>query len=378
MSRATRARRSRRCSTRWGAGSTTAPSRWSRCCATCRRGSSGRWRTWSDASSRRPSGDYELPWTLLQTLPGTGPLAAAALLAEVGDDMEAFGTARRLASWAGICPGNHESAGKSKGGKRRKGNVYLRRILCEVAHAAARTHGVQFGPYKQQLAKRRGAGRAVVATAHKILRIVFAMLRSSRGRGALSGYWSAGGMFTAGGRRVGDPPMVMRTDLFGRSCLADVEPECRCNVTRKVTDVRRGDDPVCRPDGRDLGCENDVAIERPVVGSRLASLTSVRPERGCLPHRRSRERQVLNEFDDRIEPSESLLPATPLQHAAYFVICDLRQDDTRTGCDERLKPLGTSQALRRSLRVRHQAQRPGVECDHQTHQVTPLCSVGNN
>ena len=124
--------------------------------------------------------DYELPWTLLQTLPGTGPLAAATLLAEVGDDMEAFGTARRLASWAGICPGNHESAGKSKGGKRRKGNVYLRRILCEVAHAAARTHGVQFGPYKQQLAKRRGAGRAVVATAHKILRIVFAMLRDGK------------------------------------------------------------------------------------------------------------------------------------------------------------------------------------------------------
>ena len=105
---------------------------------------------------------------MLQTLPGTGPLAAAALPAEVGDDMEAFGTARRLASWAGICPGNHESAGKSKGGKRRKGNVYLRRILCEIAHAAARTHGVQFGRYKQQLAKRRGAGRAVVATAHKI------------------------------------------------------------------------------------------------------------------------------------------------------------------------------------------------------------------
>ena len=201
---------------------------------------------------------------------------------------------------------------------------------------------------------------------------------SSRGRGALSGYWSAGGMFSSGGRRVGDPPMVRRTDLFGRSCLADVAPECRCNVTRKVTDVRRGDDPVCRPDGRDSGCENDVAIERPVVGSRLAPLTSVRPERGCLPHRRSRERQVLSEVDDRIEPSESLLPATPQQLAAYFVICDLRQDDTRAGCDERPKPLGTSQALRRSLRVRHQTQRPGVECDHQTHQVTPLCSVGNN
>ena len=120
--------------------------------------------------------DYELPWTLLQTLPGTGPLAAAALLAEVGDDMAVFGRARRLASWAGMCPGNHESAGKRQGGKRRNGNVYLRRILCEVAHAAARTRGVQFGPYKRGLAVRRGTGRAVVATAHKILRIAFAML----------------------------------------------------------------------------------------------------------------------------------------------------------------------------------------------------------
>ena len=124
--------------------------------------------------------EYELPWTLLQTLPGAGPLAAASLLAEVGDDMDTFGTARRLASWAGLCPGNHESAGKSKGGKRRKGNVYLRRILCEIAHAAARTHDVQFGPYKQHLAKRRGTGRAVVATAHKILRIAFAMLRDGK------------------------------------------------------------------------------------------------------------------------------------------------------------------------------------------------------
>ena len=108
--------------------------------------------------------DYELPWTLLQALPGTGPLAAAALLAEVGNDMEAFGTARRLASWAGMCPGmcpgSHESAGKSRGGKRRKGNVYLRRILCEVAHAAARTRGVQFGPYKVRAGGAARAGRS--------------------------------------------------------------------------------------------------------------------------------------------------------------------------------------------------------------------------
>jgi hypothetical protein len=107
-------------------------------------------------------------------------------------------------------------------------------------------------------------------------------------------------------------------------------------------------------------------------------LTGLCPERCRLPHRCGRERQVLDGFDQGIEPSESLLAATPQQLAAYFVICDLRQDDTRTGCDERLKSLGAGQALRRSLRLRHQAQRPGVECDDQTHQVTPLCSAGNN
>ena len=167
------------------------------------------------------------------------------------------------------------------------------------------------------------------------------------------------------------------TDSSG-SCAADVPPERRLNVTREVTDVRRGNDSVRRPDGRDLGCENDVGIERPVVGSRLAPLTSVCPEHGCLPHRRSRERQVLDQLDKPIEPSESLLATTAHQFAAYFVIGDLRQDDTRTGSDECLKPLGASQALGRSLRVRHQAQRAGVECDHQIHQVTPLCSVGNS
>ena len=124
--------------------------------------------------------DWEVPWTLLQTLPGAGPLAAAALLAETGADMGQFGTARRLASWAGMCPGNRESAGKAQGGRRRKGNAYLRRILTEIAHAASRTKGAQFGPRKRAVALRRGTGRAVVAPGHRILRIAFAMLRDCR------------------------------------------------------------------------------------------------------------------------------------------------------------------------------------------------------
>ena len=121
--------------------------------------------------------DYRTAWRQLQTLPGCGPLAAAAVLAEIGPDMERFGSARRLASWAGVCPGNRESAGKRGSGRTRKGNRYLRRILCEIAHAASRTRNAQFGPLKKGLTVRRGTGRAVMAVAHKILRIIYAMLR---------------------------------------------------------------------------------------------------------------------------------------------------------------------------------------------------------
>ncbi|CAI08075.1 transposase [Aromatoleum aromaticum EbN1] len=68
---------------------------------------------------------------LLQTLPGVDLIGAAMLLVEIGTDMEAFGSADRLASWVGICPGNNESAGKRKSGRLRKGNLYVRRLLCE-------------------------------------------------------------------------------------------------------------------------------------------------------------------------------------------------------------------------------------------------------
>jgi transposase len=79
---------------------------------------------------------------LLQTLPGVDLIGAAMLLVEIGSDMAAFGTADRLASWVGICPGNNESAGKRKSGRVRKGNLYVRRLLCEFAHAASRTKSV--------------------------------------------------------------------------------------------------------------------------------------------------------------------------------------------------------------------------------------------
>jgi transposase len=113
---------------------------------------------------------------LLQTLPGVDLIGAAMLLVEIGTDMDAFGSADRLASWVGICPGNNESAGKRKSGRVRKGNLYVRRLLCEFAHAASRTQSV-FKSKFQSLLVRRGYKRAIVALGHKILRTVFFMLK---------------------------------------------------------------------------------------------------------------------------------------------------------------------------------------------------------
>lgn len=119
------------------------------------------------------------PWQaqlkLLQTIPGIDEQGAAMLLVEIGADMDAFGSAERLASWVGICPGNNESAGKRKSGRIRRGNVWVRRLLCEFAQAAARTR-CAFKDKFQALAIRKGHKKSIVALAHKILRTVYAML----------------------------------------------------------------------------------------------------------------------------------------------------------------------------------------------------------
>jgi len=115
---------------------------------------------------------------LLCTIPGIDIMGAAMLLVEIGTDMDAFGSADRLASWVGICPGNNESAGKRKTGRMRKGNRYVRRLLCECAHAASRTTSVFKSKYTS-LAIRRGHKRAIIALAHKLLRTCYFMI--SRG-----------------------------------------------------------------------------------------------------------------------------------------------------------------------------------------------------
>ena len=114
---------------------------------------------------------------LLQTLPGIDIQGAAMLLVEIGADMTVFGSAERLASWVGICPGNNESAGKRKTGRIRKGNAWVRRLLCEFAQAAARTR-CAFKDKFDSLTIRKGHKKSIVALAHKMLRTLYAMLAS--------------------------------------------------------------------------------------------------------------------------------------------------------------------------------------------------------
>jgi transposase len=113
----------------------------------------------------------------LVTIPGVGRRTAEVLVAEMGTDMDQFPTARHLASWVGLCPGNNESAGKQKSGRTRKGNPWLRTALVEVAQAAGRAKRTYLGAHYQRSVARRGKKKATVAVAHTILVIAYHLLQ---------------------------------------------------------------------------------------------------------------------------------------------------------------------------------------------------------
>jgi len=113
---------------------------------------------------------------LLDTIPGVDQRGAEVIVTEIGIDMSRFETAPRLAAWAGVAPGNDESAGKQRSAKTRKGNRPLRAILTQLAHAAVRTRGTYLSALYQRLAARRGKQRAIIAVAHSMMRSVFHML----------------------------------------------------------------------------------------------------------------------------------------------------------------------------------------------------------
>ncbi len=113
---------------------------------------------------------------LLETIPGVDRRSAESIIAEIGVDMAQFGSSARLASWAGMCPGNNESAGKHRSGKTRKGSKWLRTALTESAKAAARSKGTYFSAQHARLKGRRGPGKATIAVGHSILVVAYHVL----------------------------------------------------------------------------------------------------------------------------------------------------------------------------------------------------------
>ena len=113
---------------------------------------------------------------LLDTIPGVGEATAETIVGEIGVDMSRFPTARHLASWAGMCPGNNESAGKRKSGKTTKGSPYLRTALVQVAWAASHSKGTYLAAQFHQLVRRMGKKKALIAVGHSILVIIYHVL----------------------------------------------------------------------------------------------------------------------------------------------------------------------------------------------------------
>jgi transposase len=129
-----------------------------------------------DAEIRELMTPYVAQLAALDSIPGVSHRIAEVLIAEIGVDMVPFASAERLASWAGMCPGNHESAGKRQSGRTRKGSPWLRRALTEAAHGAARTKNKYLSAQYHRIAARRGSKRAILAVGHSILTISYYLL----------------------------------------------------------------------------------------------------------------------------------------------------------------------------------------------------------
>jgi transposase len=114
----------------------------------------------------------------LDTIPGVNRRTAEVLVAEIGVDMSRFPSDRHLASWAGLCPGNHESAGKHRTGRTRKGNIWLRGALVEAALGATRTKNSAVAARYRRVLRHRGHKKAIVAVAHHLLITAYHVLAS--------------------------------------------------------------------------------------------------------------------------------------------------------------------------------------------------------
>ncbi|MBZ5753920.1 IS110 family transposase [Metabacillus rhizolycopersici] len=122
--------------------------------------------------------NYQEEVQLLITMPGIKKDTAAVIIAEIGIDMAQFPTSKHLASWAGLSPGNYESAGKRKSARTVKGNPHIKTALCEAAWAVSRSRNKRLAVKYWSLAARRGKKKALVAIGHRMLTIVYHMLQN--------------------------------------------------------------------------------------------------------------------------------------------------------------------------------------------------------
>lgn len=123
---------------------------------------------------------YQQQVELIKTNPGFDTVAAQHTFVEIGGDINPFPSERHLASWAGVCPGNNESAGKRKSAHVTKGNRWLKGILVQAAHAASRAKGTYLKSFYHRVAARRGKKRAAVALAHKQISMIYHQLKENK------------------------------------------------------------------------------------------------------------------------------------------------------------------------------------------------------
>jgi transposase len=129
-----------------------------------------------DEETYRKLEPYKKEFELIQTHPGINEITGASVIAEIGVDMSRFPDEHHLSSWAAICPGNNESAGKRKSGRTRRGNNYLKTTLVEAAWAVSRTKDTFLSERYHNIARRRGSKRAAVAIGHQIPKDLYHIL----------------------------------------------------------------------------------------------------------------------------------------------------------------------------------------------------------
>jgi transposase len=156
----------------------------------------------------------------LETIPGVGRWSAEVLVAELGTDMGRFPTAGHLASWAGLCPGNNESAGKRQSGRTRKGSPWLRTVLVEAAQAASTMKHSYLAAQYHRLAAKRGAKRATIAVAHPLIVLIHAMLTRREAYHDIGGHY-----FEERDRQAAERRLVRRLEALGYAvALAPLVP----------------------------------------------------------------------------------------------------------------------------------------------------------